>query len=204
MKTDEQFAADIAVGNAWEWELWEQLRKYLHDLEPPPMPDRFGDKIIGGFDYKPDMKLQSMVVANGGKDALWYAGVKVSLECKVRLDEFRFTSAEDFPYPDIIVNEVYKTSPEHITDHDYLRLPLAAQKSFMRPFHSYWIGSSDKKHVAVICPATKPIWVQRQTYSRKDRRSALNWHCPIKKPGGGNAVFFGKFPDDIGHLLTRL
>lgn len=204
MKTDEQFAADIAIGNAWEQELWRQLSTYLHGIEQPVEPDRFGDKIIGGFDYKPDMKLRSMVVAQSGRDTRFYAAVQVSLECKVRLGQFMFTSADDFPYPDIIVNEVYKTSPEHITDHDYLRMPVAAQKAYMRPFHSYWIGSSDRRHVAVICPATKPLWVQRQTYSPKDRRSALNWHCPIKKPGGGNAVFFGKFPEDVGHLLTRL
>ena len=204
MKTDEQFAADIAVGNAWEQELWRHLGKDIPGTEPPVEPDRFGDKIVGGFTYKPDMKLRSMVVAQGSIDERWYAGVCVSLECKVRLGQFKFTDANDFPFPDIIVNEVYKTSPEHITDHAYLKLSMAEQKAYMRPFHSYWIGSSDRRHVAVICPATKPLWTQQQTYSPKDRRSALNWHCPIKKPQGGNAVFFGRFPDDVGHLLTRL
>lgn len=204
MKTDQQFANDLAIGNAFERELFEQLRKYLHDLEEPPVPDVFNGKVIGGFTYKPDMKLKTMVVAQGGKDERFYGEVKASLECKIRLGEFHFTGASDYPFPDIIVNEVYKTSPAHVSEADYLKMSIQAQKTYMRPFHSYWISNSAATHVAVICPATKPLWFQRQTYSAKDRRSALNWHCPIHKPQGGAAVFFGKFPDDIPHLLTRL
>jgi hypothetical protein len=205
VKTDEQFAADIAEGVAFERELFNVLAEYIHGLEPPQIPDHFDGKIIGGFSYQPDMKLRTMVVAQGGKDERFYAGVQASLECKVRLGEFMFTSADDFPYPDIIVNEVYKTGPQHLTEAAYSKLSIANQKTFMRPFHSYWISNSKHSHVAVICPATKPLWTQRQTYSPKDRRSALNWHCPIRKPGGnGNAVFFGRFPEDVPHLLTRL
>lgn len=204
MKTDQQFADDLAIGNAFEKELFEILGRYIHGLEPPPVPDVFDGKVIGGFVYKPDMKLKTMVVAQGGADERFYAGVRVSLECKIRLGEFHFTSSEDFPFPDIIVNEVYKTSPDHITEAEYTAMPLKQQLAYMRPFHSYWISNSSKTHVAVICPATKPLWFQRQTYSPKDRRSAMNWHCPIQKPGGGNAVFFGRFPDDVPHLLTRL
>lgn len=204
MKTDEQFASDIAIGNAWEMHLWRHLSRYIHGIDQPVEPDRFGDKIIGGFEYRPDMKVKAMAVAQSGHDARFYAGVSMAIEAKVRLGGFHFTSADDFPFEDIIVNEVYKTSPEHLSEQEYLRLKLQEQKSYMRPFHSYWIGSSDQRHVAVICPATKPLWFQKNTYSPKDRRPALNWHCPIKKPGGGNAVFFGKFPEDVGHLLTRL
>lgn len=204
MKTDEQFSADIAEGNAFELELWSKLSKYIHGLEPPMQAERFGGKVIGGFTYRPDMKVKAVVVAQGSIDERFYAGVSCSIEAKVRLGEFRFTCADDYPFPDIIVNEVYKTSPEHISWNDYSRLSLQDQKSYMRPFHSYWIGSSDRRHVAVICPATKPLWFQQVTYSSKDRRPATNWHCPIRKADGKPAVFFGKFPDDVGHLLTRL
>lgn len=204
MKTDAQFAADLEVGNAFEKELYAALGKYLYDLEAPPIPDVFNGKIIGGFIYKPDMKLRSIVAVKGSKDEQFYAGVQASLECKVRLGQFKFTTADDYPFEDIIVNEVYKTSPEHVTEHDYLRMTIQEQKAYMRPFHSYWIANSAQSHVAVICPATKPLWIQKQTYSPKDRRSALNWHCPIRKPDGKPAVFFGRFPDDVGHLLTRL
>lgn len=204
MKTDEQFATDIAAGNAFEQALFAELGKYIWGLEPPAKPDYLNGKVIGGFAYQPDMKLQSVVVAQGGTEERFYGAVKVSLECKARLGEFMFTGAADFPFPDIIVNEVYKTSPEHITEADYTKLSVQEQKAYMRPFHSYWISNSQRTHVAVICPATKPLWIQKQTYSWKDRRSALNWHCPIQKPAGGNAVFFGKFPEDVGHLLTRL
>lgn len=204
MKTDEQFAADLAIGNKWEMDLWRQLSRYIHGIDAPVQPDRFGEKIIGGFSYRPDMKVRAVVAAQSGHDARFYAGVSLAIEAKVRLGEFLFTNANDFPFPDIIVNEVYKTSPQHLTEQEYLRLKVEEQKSFMQPFHSYWIGSSDKKHVAVICPATKPLWFQRVTYSPKDRRPALNWHCPILKPDGKPAVFFGEFPDCVGHLLTRL
>lgn len=204
MKTDEQFAEDIAAGNEFEQKLFAVLSRFIFGLEPPARPDYLNGKVIGGFAYTPDMKLRSMVVAQGGKDERFYAGVQASIECKARLGEFMFTSADDFPFQDIIVNEVYKTSPEHITEARYTQMSIKEQKAYMRPFHSYWIANSQRSHVAVICPATKPLWIQKQTYSWKDRRSALNWHCPIQKPGGGHAVFFGKFPDDVPHLLTRL
>ena len=204
MKTDEQFAGDLAKGCAFELDLFAELGRYLHGLEAPPVPDVFEGKVIGGFIYKPDMRLRAMVVANGGKDALFYGGVYESLECKIRLGEFHFTNADDYPFPDIIVNEVYKTSPAHISEAKYTAMSIQEQKSYMRPFHSYWIANTARTHVAVICPATKPLWFQKLTYSPKDRRAANNWHCPIRKPAGGNAVFFGRFPDDVGHLLTRL
>ena len=204
MKTDEQFAKDIAIGNAWEMDLWKQLSRYIYGIDQPVQPDRFGDKIIGGFTYRPDMKVRAMAVAQSGHDARFYAGVDLCIEAKVRLGAFRFTGVDDFPFEDIIVNEVYKTSPEHLSENEYLRMGLKEQKSYMRPFHSYWIGSSDKQHVAVICPATKPLWFQQTTYSPKDRRPALNWHCPIRKPDGKPAVFFGRFPESVGDLLTRL
>lgn len=204
MKTDEQFAADFAVGSAFEFELWRQLSRYIYGLEEPVAPDKYGDKVIGGFGYTPDMKVKSMVVSQSGYDQRFYAGVKVALEAKIRLGEFLFTSADDYPFDDIIVNEVYKTAPDHVSQHDYLKLSMPDQKSYMRPFHSYWIASSDRSHVAVICPATKPLWFQGKTYSYKDRREALNWHCPIRKADGKPAVFFARFPDDVGHVLTRL
>ena len=42
MKTDEQFAADIAIGNAFEMNLWRQLSRYIHGIEQPvdPAPGR--------------------------------------------------------------------------------------------------------------------------------------------------------------------
>lgn len=204
MKTDEQFAADIAEGNEFERRLWEEMSRYIDGIEPPVEPDRFGQKIIGGFTYRPDMKVKAMSVAQSGHDARFYAGVTMAIEAKVRLGEFHFTGADDFPFEDVIVNEVYKTAPGHLTEAHYLKLPINEQKAYMRPFHSYWIANSARSHVAVICPATKPLWTQRVVYSPKDRRPALNWNCPLRKPGGGNAVFFGKFPEDVGHLLTRL
>lgn len=204
MKTDEQFAADIAIGNAFEMDLWRQLSRYIHGISEPVDPDKCGDKIIGGFTYHPDMKLKSMVVSQSGYESRFYAGVSLAVECKVRLGDFVFTGADDFPYADIIVNEVYKTSPEHLTDGRYLRMSINDQKSYMRPFHSYWIASSTQKHVAVICPATKAMWQQRTVYSPKDRRPALNWVCPIRKPNGGPAVLFGKYPSDVQRLLTYL
>lgn len=204
MKTDKQFAEDLAIGNAFEMDLWRALSRYIHGIDQPFEPDRLGDKVIGGFEYRPDLKVKAVITAQSGYDARFYAGVGLAVECKVRLGEFKFTGPDDFPFPDIIVNETYKTSPDHVTESQYLRMSIQEQKSFMRPFHSYWIASSTRSHVAVICPATKPLWFQKQTYSPKDRRPALNWHCPIAKPGGGNAVLFGKFPEDVPHLLTRL
>jgi len=204
MKTDEQFAADIDQGNEWELELWDCLRKYLHGLERPVGAEKVGQKVVGGFGYQPDMRLKSMVIANK-KDASFYGDCMVSVEAKVRLGSgFDFTCAADFPYPDLIVNEVYKTHPMTMTESQYLKLSMMEQKVCMRPFHSYWIGATNRKHVAVVCPATKPLWTQKQMFSPKDRRAALNWMCPISKPTGGPCVLFGKFPDDVPRLLTYL
>jgi hypothetical protein len=204
MKTDQQFAEDIAAGNGWEVELWAELRKYLHGLEKPLPAETMNGKVIGGFGYQPDMQLKSMVLANK-RDAQFYGDCQVSLEAKVRLGSgFDFTCATDFPYDDIIVNEVYKTHPITMTEAQYLKLSLMEQKVFMRPFHSYWIGATNRRHVAVICPATKPLWTQRSVFSPKDRRVALNWMCPVKKPTGGPCILFGKFPEDVPRLLTYL
>lgn len=203
MKTDEQFAADIDQGNAWEREIWSTLRQYIWGLEAPTRAIKHGDKVIGGFTYQPDMGLKSMVITNS-KDSRFYGDCKVSLECKVRLRGFDFTGPDDFPYDDVIVNEVYKTAPCDMTESQYLALPADEQKARMRPFHSYWIGSSDRKHVAVICPATKPLWIQRTIYSPLDRRPARNWCCPIRRENGRPAVLFGKFPEDVKRLLTYL
>lgn len=203
MKTDEQFALDIEAGNSWESRLYGELSKYLDLTEPEPA-ETYEGKVIGGFVYEPDMLVRRMVVAKGGKDEMFYGECVSAVEAKIRLGEFRFSSADDYPYPTIFVNEVYKTAPRNLTPGDYLALPIAEQRARMRPFHSYWIASSDGENVAVICPATKPLWSQAQVFSPKDRRPALNWQCPIRKPGGGSAVLFGKFPDDVGRLLTYL
>lgn len=204
MKTDEQFAEDIAHGNRFELALWSHLSKYIYGLVPPVEAERLGNKVIGGFTYRPDMKAQAVVTAQGSLDERFYGETCVAIEAKIRLGQFKFTCADDFPFDDIICNEVYKTAPAHISWNDYSKLSLKDQLSYMRPFHSYWIANSEQTHVAVICPATKPLWFQRKTFSPKDRRVAMNWHCPIRKPDGKPAVFFGRFPDDVGHLLTRL
>lgn len=204
MKGDKDWLADYDAGLTWESELFEVLSRYIHDLDPPKRSDTIDGKIVGGFSYRPDMRARSFIAAQSGHDSRFYAGVSVALEAKIRLCGFHFSGADDFPYPTIIVNEVFKTHPAHLTERDYLKLSVEDQKAYMRPFHSYWIASSDKQCVAVICPATKPLWSQESVYSRKDRRPALNWVCPIKKPSGGNAVLFGRFPRDVPRLLTYL
>lgn len=187
MKSNRQFVSDIEAGNEWEFRLHEQLSKYLHGLTEPEKIVREGGMVAGGFSYVPDMQVAS------------------SLEAKVRLDSrFNFTCAGDFPFKSIYVNEVYKTHQENITTDDYLALPMVQQLSLMKPFHSYWIGSTSQNHVAVVGPATKPVWFQERVWSKKDRRYALNWCCPICLPDGRPVVRFGKFPDDIPKLLTCL
>lgn len=187
MKTNEQFAADIVAGNQWEVSLHRQLAQYLHGLTEPASVAMAGGVVVGGFSYVPDMQIVS------------------SLEAKVRLDSrFDFTCADDFPFKSIYVNEVYKTHQENITTDEYLALPMVRQLSLMKPFHSYWIGSTSQRHVAVIGPSTKPVWFQEKVYSKKDRRHALNWCCPIRMPDGRPVVRFGKFPEDIPKLLTCL
>jgi hypothetical protein len=204
MKTDQQFAEDIERGNTWELRLYEELSKYLYGLTEPEVAETFEGRVIGGFSYVPDIQVEQLVVAKGGLDERFYGTQTASIECKLRLGQFRFTSADDYPYPTVIVNEVYKTGPRNLTPSEYLALSQDDQKARMRPFHSYWIASSDGNHVAVICPATKPLWIQKATYSPKDRRPALNWECPLRKPNGGPAVLFGRFPEDVRHLLTYL
>lgn len=187
MKTDEQFQADIKAGNSWETNLWHELAKYLHGLPQPEQVEHMGDRVLGGFGYAPDMAVPS------------------SIEAKIRLaGNFRFTSAKDFPFQSIIVNEVYKTHQENITSADYLRLKPLEQLVYMKPFHSYWIASCDMTHVALIRPATKPLWFQQQMWSPKDRRYALNWLCPLNYPNGTPAVLFGAFPNDVPQLLTQV
>jgi hypothetical protein len=187
MKTDGQFRRDIAIGNAWEAKLYRELSAFIHGLTEPEQAQVVNGMVAGGFGYDPDMQ------------------VLVSLEAKVRLDtRFDFTNASDFPYRSIIVNEVYKTHQDNITTEDYLALPVHRQLTLMKPFHSYWVGNYSQTHVAVISPATKPVWFQQRVYSPKDRRDALNWCCPIVMPDGRPVVQFGKFPDDIPKLLTRL
>lgn len=202
MKTDDQFSEDIEQGNEWERQLWAELSKYIYGLEEPVPADRVGEKVVGGFLYEPDMKVKTLVAVNQ-KDKEFYGETIASIEAKVRLGSgFDFTCADDFPYPDLIVNEVYKTHPRNMTPGDYLKLPVDRQKAMMRPFHSYWIASTSRRHVAVVIPATKPLWSQRAIYSPKDRRPALNWMCPIRRANGRPAVLFGKFPEDVERLLT--
>jgi hypothetical protein len=204
MKTDEQFAQDIDQGNEWEKQLWAELSKYIYGLTAPVAAEKVGEKVVGGFLYKPDMAVKTLVAVNQ-RDREFYGETIASIEAKVRLGSgFDFTGADDFPYPDLIVNEVYKTAPQHMTPGDYLKLSVQEQKTLMRPFHSYWIASTSRQHVAVVIPATKPLWTQKSLYSPKDRRPALNWMCPIRRENGRQAVLFGKFPEDVPRLLTYL
>lgn len=204
VKSREQFTEDVQIGNAWEQRLWEELTKYLPTLSPPRPAVLEDGLAVGGFQYTPDMKLTTMV-HHSQKDAAFYGDCQVCVEAKVRLsDGFNFTGPDDFPFPDVIVTEVYKTAPAHIAPMAYIKMPINKQKTLMRPFHSYWIGSTDQRHVMVILPASKPLWTHKTLYSPKDGRAALNWMCPLKKPNGGPAVLFGRFPDDVPHLLTYL
>lgn len=187
MKTNKQFAHDTMVGKQWEMQLHAALADYLPGLTPPAELEVVDGLPLGGWGYEPDMRLE------------------VSLEAKVRLaGNFKFTCAKDYPFDSIIVNEVYKTHPPTMTHDEYLRLPIADQVSRMKPFHSYWIASADLSHVAVIAPSTKPCWFQQEMWSPKDRRTARNWLCPLVTPAGRPIVLFGKFPEDIPKLLTRL
>lgn len=187
MKSNKQFVSDIEAGNAWEFALHSELAQYLHGITKPSEITKVDGMYPGGFGYEPDMTITS------------------SLEAKVRLAKnFTFTSAIDYPFDSIFVNEVYKTCQRNMEVKDYLRLSQQEQLVYMKPFHSYWIASADMSHVAVISPATKPCWFQREVYSAKDRRPALNWCCPLKTDSGRPVVLFGKFPDDVPQLLTRL
>jgi hypothetical protein len=187
MKSDEQFCKDIAAGNSWEQELWDGLSAFIHGIPRPRIAQQMGNRMLGGFSYESDMKIPS------------------SLEAKIRLaSSFAFTCADDYPFDSIIVNEVYKTKQDHQTRDEYLCLTLVEQLVYMRPFHSYWIASCDRKHVAVIRPVTKPLWFQKSMWSPKDKRHALNWMCPLFYPNGDPAVLFGRFPEDIKQLLTHL
>lgn len=181
MKSQRQFRADIASGYEWETQLHRCLAQYLYGLAAPRQNEVVDGVVLGGFDDGPDMQ------------------VATSVEAKIRLSaSFRFTDAASYPFPTVIVNEVYKTRPDNMTVASYMALPLLDQLALMRPFHSYWIASSDRLHVAVVTPATKHLWRQERMISRKDRRAAINWVCPRE------AVLFGRFPADVKYLLTRM
>lgn len=202
VKTKEQFAEDCSHGNSWELALGEELRRYAPSLSPfRGAIYGAGNKVVGGFALDPDFQALAKVEVVA-KDEKWWATDSKSVEAKIRLaDQFMFTCADDYPYDTIIVNEVYKTRPEHMTADEYLALNQFDQLVYMHWFHSYWIGSADKKHVALILPCTKPLWKQEWMWSPKDRRKALNWLCPIRS-GGRDRVLFGRFPEDVPKLLT--
>jgi hypothetical protein len=86
--------------------------------------------------------------------------VVMRVEHKVR--SLTWSSRDDYPYPDVMLEEQYKIDNKP------------------SPFLCYVIESGDGKCAAVVYGWTRPHWVYRSTFDRRSGRGGQWAFCPKK------------------------
>lgn len=87
--------------------------------------------------------------------------VFVTLRVEHKVRGISWTGREDYPYPDVLIDETYK---------------LAKDETLL----AYVIESADGKSAAVVYPWTKPHWVARNTFDKRAGRGGSFTFCPKK------------------------
>lgn len=175
MKSPDDYRVDSAFGGEWEAKVASLLRRCNPYLE---QPKKFNAEVNGELIGFPDD-----------------GDLRASVVLGIKRRKISFTCREDYPFKTVFIDEEYKMIPDYMNKDSYYALSTDHKRSRLRWFHSYWIGSQDMSHVALILPATKRHWVLEPVYSKRDVRWATNWACPKEK------VLFGR-AEDIPSLLT--
>lgn len=175
MKSPDSFRRDYEWGLEWEDRVVSLIQKCNPYVEQPPKFSKVVHGRVVGFTDQGDITAQTLI------------------SCKRRRVEF--TGQQDYPYPTVFVDEEYKLIPDHIPHDVYYAMPLTEKLASLKWFHSYWIGSADMRHVALIIPASKPYWTLEERFSPQDNRNTMTWACPKGK------AIFGSV-EDLSSLLT--
>jgi hypothetical protein len=159
LKPDAVFKENLRQAEAVERLLYTLLSPLNHELRPKkPVVDEGGAVI--GFQDDGDMTFVGRV------------------ECKQR--RLKFTSAADFPFKTVLIDEVYKLRQPHVTEGMWEQFTWAEQLAHIKWFHSYWIVSSDMRYAAVIKPSTKCHWKMRTVTDSTEGRQCVNYECPVE------------------------
>lgn len=174
MKSDADFRIDQQFGRQLEVKVHSLLTRYYPELELPAADQYHDARVHRDFG---DMYLQTVI------------------QCKRRTN-IQFVSVEDFPHETIIVDTERNLILDAIPRHIYYSLSMEDRRCYLRPFHSYWIGSEDNQNYAVILPCTKPSWTLIEVYCKRSNQRVINWACPKHE-----AIFVNH--SDLRPVLSR-
>lgn len=142
MKTNDEFVSALTTSNDYVWAAAKWLSGCGYQVLTNPLLIR------------PEYKDRSRYTDNGD------LGVLLRVEVKHR-PGMEFRSLDDFPYQDVIVDEVHKW-----------------ERTRPKPY-VYLILNADATCAIVVLGATQKRWSKMQRYDRKNRNKCEFYTCPL-------------------------
>lgn len=154
MKTDEQFLAALqqSHGHVAAVASWMSGLKF--------------DVLIRPVVARPSFDVRNEFIDSGD--------IEIRQRVEVKKRGIDFTSASDYPYQTVIVDEQYKVD----------RIPISH-------LYGYVVVNKAGTHVCCISKHTKPHWLLSTKFDRKDGQDRTFYECPVE-----HCVFFALEPSD--------